>query len=296
MPDNLPMTMGQSLKIAGAVILYNPLPNFVGNILRYLADIDRLYVIDNSELNFDNHASELSIFPKIVFIANKSNLGMARALNIAADQAIKDGYDFLLTMDQDSDVTPGMIKSMLDCLESRDPSRIGILSPVQVYTTYKKTLTDNPCEEVLTTMTSGNLLNLKAYRATGPFLDKLFIDYVDHEYCMRLKTNGFKIVQANKAVLKHPLGSITEYRLLWKRFALGNHPPLRRYYITRNKFYLYDHYKKQFPDYFRPFFKYLVYEILTILLYENDKADKLRMIVKGYLHNRHGVYGKYNGD
>ncbi len=286
--------MNQKIKIAGTVILYNPLPNFISNILRYLEDIDRLYVIDNSDQDFDKHESELSIFSKVVFIANKNNLGIARALNIAADQAIRDGYDFLLTMDQDSEVTPGMIKTLLDCLETSNPSSVGILSPVQVYTSYKKKSSDKPCGDILTTMTSGNLLNLKAYRAIGPFLDKLFIDYVDHEYCMRLKINGFRIIQANNAVLNHPLGSVTEYQLLWKRFALGNHPPLRRYYITRNKFYLYDHYKKFFPDYFRPFFKYLAYEVVTILLYENDKLDKLRMILKGFLDNKKGIYGKYN--
>ncbi len=284
----------ESIRIAGVVILYHPCPDFAENIRRYLGDIDRLYVIDNSEQHFEERAAKLTHFPNVVFIPNRDNFGMARALNIAAEYAIKDGYDFLLTMDQDSKVTTGMIKTMLSCLESDDPSRVGILSPVQVYTSYKKKSSDKPCEEILTTMTSGNLLNLKAYQATGPFLDKLFIDYVDHEYCMRLRVNGFRIIQANNAVLNHPLGSITEYRLLWKRFALGNHPPLRRYYITRNKFYLYDRYKEHFPEYFRPFFKYLIYEVLSILLYEEDKLAKLQMIIRGYSDYKKGIFGKYS--
>ncbi len=284
----------ESNRIAGVVILYHPCPDFAENIRRYLGDIDRLYVIDNSEQHFEERAAKLTHFPNVVFIPNRDNFGMARALNIGAEYAIKDGYDFLLTMDQDSKVTTGMIKTMLSCLESGDPSRVGILSPVQVYTSYKKKSSDKPCEEILTTMTSGNLLNLKAYQATGPFLDKLFIDYVDHEYCMRLRVNGFRIIQANNAVLNHPLGSITEYRFLWKRFALGNHPPLRRYYITRNKFYLYDRYKEHFPEYFRPFFKYLIYEVLSILLYEEDKLAKLQMIIRGYSDYKKGIFGKYS--
>ncbi len=285
--------MHQTQNIAAVVILYNPVEAFIDNIDHYINDIDMLYAIDNSESSIASYVEKLNRYHKVKYIFNGDNLGVAKALNICAERAIEDGYDYLLTMDQDSKVTPGMIKTMLTCLELGDPLKIGILSPVHVYTSYKKKSSDKPCEEVLTTMTSGNLLNLKAYQATGPFLDKLFIDYVDHEYCMRLKMNGFRIVRANNAVLNHPLGSVTEYRLLWKRFALGNHPPLRRYYITRNKFYLYDHYKKLFPDYFRPFFKYLVYEVLTISLYEKDKLDKLRMIVKGYLDNRNGIYGKY---
>jgi rhamnosyltransferase len=288
--------MERRFKIAGVVVLYHPGPDFVGAILRYLDDIDRLYVVDNSEQQFEEHAAKLSSFPKVVFIANKDNLGIARALNIGAERAIQDGYDFLLTMDQDSEVTPGMIRTMLGCLESGDSSEIGMLSPVQVYTSYQKKPESRPCEEILTAMTSGTILNLKAYRAAGPFLDKLFIDYVDHEYCMRLRLRGFKVMRANNAVLMHKLGSVTEYRFFFKKYSLGNHPAFRRYYITRNKFYLYDHYKKLFPDYFRPFFKYLVYEVLTILLYENDKLGKLRMIVKGYLDNRKEIYGKYTGE
>lgn len=287
--------MENTKRIAGVVILYNPRPDFVDNILLYLADIDKLYAIDNSEQSYHEHETKLSSFPKIVYIPKKENLGIAKALNVGAEHAMRDGYDFLLTMDQDSKVTPNMINAMLACLDSHKRAEIGIIAPRQVYTSFHDQRINKPCDEILTTMTSGNLLNLKAYKAVGPFLDKLFIDFVDHEYCMRLKMNGFRIIQANNAVLNHSLGSVTEYRLLWKRFALGNHPPLRRYYITRNKFYLYDHYRKHFPDYFRPFFKYIMYEVLTILLYEENKLGKLRMIVKGYHDNKKGIYGKYEG-
>ncbi len=285
--------MERRLKIAGAVVLYDPRPGFVDAILRYLDDIDRLYVVDNSEQQFDAHAVMLSPFPKVVFIANKDNLGIARALNVAAEHAIRDGYDFLLTMDQDSEAAPGMIQTMLGCLESGDTSAAGMLCPVQVYTSYQRKPQDRPCEEILTAMTSGSILNLKAYRSAGPFLDKLFIDYVDHEYCMRLHLHGFKVIRANNAVLMHKLGTTTEHRFFFTKFALGNHPALRRYYVMRNKFYLRHHYKKHFPEYFRPFFKYLVYEFFTVLLYENDKLNKLRMILRGYSDYRKGRFGKY---
>ncbi len=283
-------------KIAGAVILYNPAPEFVHNILSYLADIDRLYVIDNSEQSFEEHKADLSGVPKIVFTANEENLGIAKALNIAAMQAVHDGYDFRLTMDQDSEATPEMLSKMLNCLETSDADKIGIIAPRHIYTSYQGAPTQNPCEKILTTMTSGNLLRLMAYQAIGPFLDTLFIDFVDHEYCMRLAINRFSVIQANNAELHHKLGNLSEYRLPFKKFALGNHPPLRRYYITRNKFYVRDLYKKYFPSYFRPFFKYLIYEIMTILLFEDIKIGKLRMIWRGYQDYRKGRYGKYQSN
>jgi len=285
--------MTQALRIAGIVVLYNPPADFIDNVQRYLNAIDRLYVVDNSETDAQPRAAQFSNSPKIRYISNGRNLGIARALNQGAERALNDGFDLLLTMDQDSLVTPGMIRTMLLCLEKNDLSEIGILSPVQVFVTHQNRPIDIACEDILTTMTSGNLLNLKAYQSVGPFLDKLFIDYVDYEYCMRLRLHGFRVLRANNATLYHKLGSITEYRLPFKQFALGNHPPIRRYYITRNKFYLYRNYRRYFPEFFRPFFKLLFYEIVTILLLEDDKLKKLKMILRGYLDYKKGIYGKF---
>ena len=52
-------------------------------------------------------------------------------------------------------------------------------------------------------MTSGSFLNLKVYKEAGPFVDKLFIDYVDFEYCLRLKKKGFKIYKLNNTYMQH---------------------------------------------------------------------------------------------
>ncbi len=285
--------MEEAYKIAGTVILYNPPSGFVDNISRYLADIDRLYVIDNSEHLTHEHKARLSGSPKIEYIALGENFGIAKALNIGAELAIKGGYDFLLTMDQDSEASPNMLKTMLACMDSYKQAEVGIIAPRQIYTSFADRQTNTPCEEILTTMTSGNLLNLQIYKAVGPFLDMLFIDFVDHEYCMRLRSNRFKIIQANKAILNHKLGDVSEHNLFFKHFAISNHAPLRRYYSTRNKFYLYDHYRNTFPEYFRSFFKYIFFDILSIIIYEKDKLDKLKMTLQGYLDYKKDTYGKY---
>ena len=86
--------------ICGTVVLYNPLENVKDNILSYLDLLDKLYVVDNS-VNQDNQYL-LPSSNKIVYINNKDNLGIAKALNIAFERAIKDGYTWVLTMDQDS--------------------------------------------------------------------------------------------------------------------------------------------------------------------------------------------------
>jgi GT2 family glycosyltransferase len=43
-------------------------------------------------------------------------------------------------------------------------------------------------------MSSGNLLNLAAFKQVGAYNESFFIDYVDHEYCLRLKKKRFSIL------------------------------------------------------------------------------------------------------
>ena len=52
-------------------------------------------------------------------------------------------------------------------------------------------------------MTSGNLLNLKAYQAVKGFKDWMFIDCVDIDICMNLRVHGYDIVRLNYVEMKH---------------------------------------------------------------------------------------------
>jgi rhamnosyltransferase len=146
-------------------------------------------------------------------------------------------------------------------------------------------------------MTSGNLLNLSAYQVVGPFLDELFIDFVDVEFCLRLRQKGFLVVQANRAILKHNLGNITNVKILFKQLRTSNHSPLRRYYITRNRFFVWNKYH-EFDVAKEAIAKDKVSfrgEIRNILLMEKYKIAKLAMIVKGYFDYKRNVFGKFKG-
>ena len=86
------------MKLAGVVVLYEPGDCVLNNINSYIDSLETLYIVDNSSSN----NSKKFKGKKIRYIYNKGNLGIAEALNIGAKRAIKDGYKWLLTMDQDS--------------------------------------------------------------------------------------------------------------------------------------------------------------------------------------------------
>ena len=284
-------------QIAGTVVLYKPDLEVIGNIKSYLDDVGVLYVVDNSETRHNDVIEQILQLDKVVYLSNGENLGIARALNISASKAMEDGYDFLLTMDQDSCAFPRMVTLMLDSVRDKDLSRIGIIGPFHVTIHDHNKAGVDDYEVIDFTMTSGNLLNLSVYQMVGPFLDDLFIDFVDIEYCLRLKQSGCLIVQANRAWLKHGLGDITRIKILHKQLRTSNHPPLRRYYITRNRFFVWQKYRefegaKQTIANDKVCFRG---EIRNIILFEKFKVAKLVMICRGYLDFKRNRFGKYRG-
>lgn len=220
-------------KVAAVVVLYNPEASFLNNIASYIDQVDILFAIDNSDNN-EKYIINIANKNKIHHIYLKHNTGIANALNIGAEIAIKHGYNYLLTMDQDSTATTGMVETLLSPFSSNE--KIGITSPFHLRDIDVCPANPIPHEDVLTTMTSGNILSLEAYRAVGPFMNELFIDFVDHEYCLRLQTNGYKIIQCNQAILHHKIGTnIKKYTFFNKNIVISNQSHIRHYYITRNR-------------------------------------------------------------
>lgn len=290
------------MKISGVVVLYNPDENVLKNIDSYIGKLDILYVVDNSPIPNDN-SNKFSKNKKIKYISNGGNKGIAKALNIGAKEAIKNGSEWLLTMDQDSSFKKGALEKMIEFLNelnknkimseslNLDCNKIGVLSALQ-RTELNKNEKLSGLSYPLVVMTSGNLVNLKAYQKVKGFKDWFFIDAVDFEFCLNIKKHDYEIIQMNTVELNHNLGNTVEKKLLGKTMYVTNHNYVRRYYITRNRHYLYDLYKDDFLDYCALELSRTKHELLKIILFEKDKLKKIKAIYKGYKDYKHGVKGE----
>lgn len=278
-------------KIAAVVVLYNPDDGVVDNISTYINQVDKLFVVDNSE-NINRDIIKRISAPNIKYIENNTNLGIATALNIGAQNAISENYDYLLTMDQDSKASERMVEVLLNiAATSKD---IGIVVGEHVNPDDQPKKLVEFTEEILSTVTSGNLLSLSAYQKVGGFLEELFIDHVDHEYCLRMNMNGYKIIKTTKTFLYHKVGDTQIKKLFFLTFCPSYHPPIRLYYRTRNRFFVDKIYQRKFPAYVRKDLKHFLREIAEIVLYEQEVMIKIKMIWKGYKHYRRKILGKYD--
>ncbi len=273
------------MKIAGVVVWYNPTNDDKKNIYSYLESLDKLYIFDNS-----SKKNDFKLDKKIEYIFAGENEGIAKALNVTAKKAIEDGYEWLLTMDQDTVFENEKLEKLKKFIDKKE-ANVAIICP-WLETKLKIEKSKQELDYPLDVMTSGNLLNLAIYKKIGGFLEELFIDGVDMEFCLRLKKHGFKIKRVNSISIKHNLGNITYKNFLKKSLLCMNHNYVRYYYRVRNYHYIHDLYYDIEPEYCKNIIKFRAM-IWCIVFYEKDKYRKLRAVYEGYKDYKKGIKGKY---
>jgi rhamnosyltransferase len=280
------------MSIGALIVIYNPDEDVFQNIDSFISEIDKLLIFDNSEMANTSCHKELSRrFPsKIEIVSKNTNVGIGAALNFGVQWALKNEYSWLLTMDQDSSFRDRTYFEEFALFS--DKENVAVFSPNHSGDLGTAgSSASNICDEIIV-MTSGNILNLEIYRQVGPFTDKLFIDEVDHDYCLRSHLLGFRIVRFKNAFLNHSLGAplvVDSYR---GRYTASQHSPTRIYYITRNNLYIFQRYFLQLPKFIlrRVFNLLILYR--DIVLYHQDKRERIEKGLLGVFHFIKGRYGK----
>lgn len=284
------------MNFLSVIITYNPsIKRLEDNLEALMKQTKKILLIDNGSENFKEIKKLNS---NLIILSNKKNLGIAKALNQALNFAYKNGYEWILTLDQDSIISESLIKSYLDFLfYNKENKKIGILAPKIIDNNIdnnvekiNKKIKLN-IEEPLTVITSGSLINVKIAKEIGGFLDFLFIDSVDFEFCLRMRINGYKIFKLNNCYIDHKLGNITQYKFFFFKIYTTNHNPVRRYYQYRNSLYVHKKYRKTFKIWALRGYLSLIKTFFHIILFEKSKIKKIRMILKGikdYFNNSFG--------
>jgi rhamnosyltransferase len=275
--------------ICGLVVTYQPDLEFASRIQTLMAQVAQIVVIDNgSSEACVRQLRGLENNGDIRLILNYRNEGVARALNQGVDWATTQGFDWILTMDQDSVVKESMVESLCAVWhEFPDKKKLAVIGSNYTASAGGKLFLaasgDNArCWiEVKTTITSGSLIPLSAFRLIGPFLEELFIDFVDFEYCLRARSKGFRVVMTRKPLMLHGIGNLTIHQLPWKTTSTSNHPPIRRYFMTRNQLALAKEYLWTEPRWTLLMFYRQFKAIALMCLFEKDVPRKLRYTALG---------------
>ena len=272
------------MDVALVVVLYNDTPK------EYIYENKevRMIVVDNTpEPNLNIHDSNITYIPLY------DNLGIAKALNVGFKKAQEMNVQWVLTMDQDSQLPDNMIAEYIRFIQEGHHS-IGIISPLINMYQGENLKPSDTFLEIDRALTSGSLTSIEAYNAVGGFKDEMFIDEVDFEFCWNLKKHGYKIYQLNRVLMQHQLGNTVEYKLFGHHlFYVTHHNYIRRYYMTRNSHYVSTLYSDIMPV--APWWrKGRVVSLLKIVLFEKDVVRKLKAIRLGLKDFKNNKFGKFD--
>ena len=265
--------------ITAGIVTFNPdLDRLKENIDAILPQVDNVIIFDNGSNN--QAGIEETYHNDVAFIKSDNNCGIAAALNALMKKSEELGASWMISLDQDSVCPRDFCNKMKNYLYKEDD--FGIVAPVIVDRNVG-VVGHNPDESfksVRTCITSGAFVKMDVWKQIGGYDESMFIDSVDFEFCYRVRKAGYQVIQARDVRLLHELGKSEKKRFLFWKIDVTGHSAFRKYYIARNNVY----YPLKHHLWIRAIRGNIRNIVLIgiVILYENNKREKLTSICKGW--------------
>ena len=212
------------------IVVYNPKVDLlVKDICSFIKNVDLLIIWQNSVLS-DDVREYISSLGNIIFAGNGINQGIPTALNYALSYAIKNGYDYLLTMDQDSVLEN--FDNYKNTVIKKNQEKSCIVGAYQTFLESK--LSEDIFSEYKWVITSGTIFPIRVLKEIGGFETSFFIDTVDIEVCIRARKYGYKCYICRTGKLIQKYGVKHTIKMLNKTINYVVYSPDRIYGIFRN--------------------------------------------------------------
>jgi rhamnosyltransferase len=256
-------------------------------------NFDQVIIVNNSpEINLLSLQSS-----QVALINNPSNIGLSAALNLGIKEAKRLGFSMVALFDQDTELPPNFTQQMLHYINQHPGDKpVAVFSPIyhnHVIDETSKHINFKPFRlirgPILETqdyahphyvITSGSFIPISVLDDVGLMREELFIDFLDIEWCLRARQQGYEVVAINKVKIDHHLG---DYSVHFMGHHYPVHSPLRMYYYFRNAMYLYRlreiDWNWRLVDATRNLFRFLFY-----MLFVKNRPTYFKYIIKGYYH------------
>ena len=225
--------------VCAVIVTFNPDSGLGGRVARVWSQVGHVVIVDNSPAPASASLDGLSRTEGVDLLRNGENRGVATALNQGIARAAAKGYTWVWTLDQDSSPHEDMVGTLFAVYaEAPEPERVAIVGVDHANERSWKGSDHGWHGETWTerksVITSGSLLSVAVWRHLGSFREDFFIDHVDTEYCLRARSKGYRVLAIRQPLMEHAIGTPSRHRLGWKSTTTSNHPPSRRYYMSRN--------------------------------------------------------------
>lgn len=276
-----------NMHICAGIITYNPTLTDVSTCLEALCNqVERVIIVDNASKNVKSLQEVVSKYANVTLVKNSQNIGFAKALTQVFEWAKSQGFNWVLTLNDDSVVPSNMISEYKKILENQGSlvnqknaknSKIAIVCSL-LKNRLDGTILHSKCHED-ECITSGSLTSVEAWAKIGGFDEWLEIDGVDFDFSRRLVRAGWKIVECQNVIMEHQIGKARSINLIIKHPIVWNHNANRKYYIARNM---------QVVDYKMGTYSYakslraVVRDMIFVALWEKNKFAKIHAMIRGF--------------
>ena len=233
-------------EVLALVVSYEGGEELVATVLALRPQVGHVLIVDNgsgpnTRVVLDKLAAQREISVKLL----NTNRGIGAALNVGIAFAKAAGFNWVLTMDQDSTASKCFMTAFSAALDSLGNKVVLTPAIVNHGVALRR---EESVESVSYAITSGNLLPLLLFDEVGLYDEGMFVDCIDFDFSLRLRRGGYRIYRVPTAVLNHRLGEAAEVPR-WARRFYSRHSPTRRYYMYRNYCYLAERYLLSFPGF-----------------------------------------------
>lgn len=278
------------------IVTYQPDDGFPGRLGKVLIQFPLVIIVDNgSHFVAADMLHKQAMLSHVRLATNQTNLGIAAALNQGAELAMQKGFEWIVTLDQDTLLSPDLLATLLDVYQQSGGGNVMVGSNYRDAHRKRDFIQCKNNEanfrERKTLITSGTLLSLSLFKAIGPFREDYFIDSVDHEFCLRARTHGCRILISCRPVMSHSIGAHVENAGRLRQFLSFNHSPVRKYFIARNTIATVKSYFLQEPMWCMRQVWRLLSDFASILLFESEKLKKATAFMVGVAHGFTGKMG-----
>ena len=265
------------MKILAIVITYFPEKELLEkNVAAFINDVDKVVIWENTlepekeRYRFVNHE-------KVEYYGDGIN-SISHGLNFGWKYAKQNGYDYLLTMDQDS------VFEDFQYLKRYGEEHLGekvLLGPCYNSDSCVQRK-NNTATKTETLLTSGTLLNITVLDELGGYDEQLAIDGIDTDLCLRANRMGIYSYRVENCILIHRLGKPQVKYLFGKQFLLSSYSAERLESILKTHIYLIRKHKNMSKEIRKYIIRhYIVERIRDIVLFEDDKFKKITYMIKG---------------
>lgn len=276
---------GQIPTLAAIVTAYHPDQRLADVVAAALTSCKMVVVVDNTPAGASSLSESLTD-TRVKVIRSGRNVGLAAALNTGLDE-LPDEAEAVLFLDQDS-VLPADLVLGLAAHLGRDPS-IGVIGPAPVdaktgkgYERFERL--HETLDDRFAVITSGMVVRRTCFDLVPRFRTDFFVDWVDNDFCLRLRRKGIRVVLDREHRLPHSIGDGRSHRMLFWKVQVLHYAPWRHYWVARNGLRLCFETLLHLPGWSIGYLVYMVRWSGSIVLYEPNRRKALPAFLRGLLH------------